>query len=579
MMVNIVLIAIAGIIAAGYLLYRKALPKPLSDIPFKAESAERLMGDVPDLVADVSRRKNINLWWRDHCASFNSPICQVFLGGPFSKPIVILTDYREARDIETRRTKEFDRSERTKDMFGPLAPSFQFVLKSDANWKAHRNLVQDLVSRQFLEEVAAPTLYDAAARLVELWSKKIALSNGRPFSATTDIFNVTYDAVLSFFFGSEFPNSATQPRIDLMKTYRLPENEKKVSREEPMEFPDAKLPDELESIHTLLGFAEGALKSGLPKWYWFFQTRSAKFKRAKKTKDACFKTAILNATDKRLKHLKGGDASDRSWINSSIDHLIDRECKIADIEGRRVDIFSDMIMDEVLGMVAAGHDSTSSTLCWAVKYLADHQDVQQRLRKSMHVGYGKAFSEGHTPTTADITNISIPYADAVMEEILRLSTVVPFGSRQATQDTMVLGRRIPKGTVVIYLKNGPGFLTKGYDIDENTRSETSKQEKDRVSCHSQIPLDEFRPERWIKISTEGHEVYDPNAAPMSTFGLGPRACFGKRLAYLEFRLLLTMIIWNFELQKCPEELSSYDGRYKAFVMPWKCYVRLEKITH
>ncbi|UKZ74705.1 hypothetical protein TrVFT333_002375 [Trichoderma virens FT-333] len=76
---------------------------------------------MPNLIAD-----------RDHCASLNSPICKVFLGGPFSKPVVVITDYREARDIETCRTKKFDRGTRTKDIFGPLAPSFQFVLKLDA---------------------------------------------------------------------------------------------------------------------------------------------------------------------------------------------------------------------------------------------------------------------------------------------------------------------------------------------------------------------------------------------------------------------------------------------------------------
>ncbi|EHK23104.1 uncharacterized protein TRIVIDRAFT_191659 [Trichoderma virens Gv29-8] len=211
-------------------------------------------------------------------------------------------------------------------------------------------------------------------------------------------------------------------------------------------------------------------------------------------------------------------------------------------------------------MVIAGHDSMSSTLPWAVKYLADHQDAQQRLRKSMHAGYAKAFSEGYTPTTAEITGISIPYADAIMGEVLRFSTVVSFGSRQATRDTTVLGRRIPKGTVVIYLKNGPSFFTKGYDIDESIRSETSKQEENR-----------------IKKDTGGNEIYDPNAAPMSTFGLGPRDCFGKKLAYLEFRLLLTMIVWNFELQKCAGELSSYEGWYKTFVVPWQCYVRPNKI--
>lgn len=217
-------------------------------------------------------------------------------------------------------------------------------------------------------------------------------------------------------------------------------------------------------------------------------------------------------------------------------------------------------------------------MCWALKYLADHHDVQQRLRKDMRRGYKKALSERRAPTAAEIMSCPVPYTDAFMEEVLRHSTVVPFGSRQATQDTTILGKAVPSGTVVLYLKNGPGILSNGYDVDENIRSETSRKEKSRIPACAEIPLQEFSPERWIKKDAEGHDTYDQDAAPINTFGLGLRSCFGKRLAYLEFRLLLTIIVWNFELQRCAEDLSSYDGRYKTFLMPWKCYVRPTRVT-
>jgi cytochrome P450 len=61
------------------------------------------------------------------------------------------------------------------------------------------------------------------------------------------------------------------------------------------------------------------------------------------------------------------------------------------------------------------------------------------------------------------------------------------------------------------------------------------------------------------------------------FGLGPRSCFGRRLAYLELRLTLVMIFWNFELKKCPEELSSYNAITKLTRMPKQAFIRLEKV--
>jgi cytochrome P450 len=69
-------------------------------------------------------------------------------------------------------------------------------------------------------------------------------------------------------------------------------------------------------------------------------------------------------------------------------------------------------------------------------------------------------------------------------------------------------------------------------------------------------LDTFEPRRWL-IQTEEDRVgeriaFDSTAAPTFPFGGGVRGCFRRRLAYLELRLLLVLIIWNFELQHCPK---------------------------
>ena len=50
-----------------------------------------------------------------------------------------------------------------------------------------------------------------------------------------------------------------------------------------------------------------------------------------------------------------------------------------------------------------------------------------------------------------------------------------------------------------------------------------------------------------------------------------------RLAYLEMRILLTMVVWNFELMKCPPELSSYKVYTGITQKPVQCYVRLRRL--
>jgi len=62
-----------------------------------------------------------------------------------------------------------------------------------------------------------------------------------------------------------------------------------------------------------------------------------------------------------------------------------------------------------------------------------------------------------------------------------------------------------------------------------------------------------------------------------TFGLGPRGCYGRRLAYLELRLILMLVVWNFELQKCPVGLSSYASVDKLTHAPQQCYVNPQNV--
>ena len=86
----------------------------------------------------------------------------------------------------------------------------------------------------------------------------------------------------------------------------------------------------------------------------------------------------------------------------------------------------------------------------------------------------------------------------------------------------------------------------------------------------------FRPERWL-VQKEKGDAFNVTAGPVLAFGLGLRGFFGKRLAYLEMRILLTLIIWNFELLQCPPALSGYDSVLVSANRPKDCYVRLRSL--
>ncbi|KAK9419185.1 putative Cytochrome P450 monooxygenase [Seiridium unicorne] len=77
-------------------------------------------------------------------------------------------------------------------------------------------------------------------------------------------------------------------------------------------------------------------------------------------------------------------------------------------------------------------------------------------------------------------------------------------------------------------------------------------------------IDDFEPRRWLKLkdntrpdseigdaeldhedlSSDAFEL-DPHSGPALTLGAGPRGCAARRLAYLELRTIVVMLVWNF----------------------------------
>jgi len=202
--------------------------------------------------------------------------------------------------------------------------------------------------------------------------------------------------------------------------------------------------------------------------------------------------------------------------------------------------------------------------------------VQSKLRSELRSTFADIVAEKRGPTVHEITKTTIPYLDSVMEEIIRHSLTETGVVRTPLVDVQVLGYHIPKGTNIFLMGNGPSVLAPPFQIDESLRSPSARAAKNIVGSWNPDDIGHFKPERWL-IEEDGRMVFNAAAGPHLTFGLGPRACFGRRLAYLELRLVLVQIIWNFELQKCPKELSGYGAVDKLTHAPQQCYVKLRKI--
>lgn len=224
----------------------------------------------------------------------------------------------------------------------------------------------------------------------------------------------------------------------------------------------------------------------------------------------------------------------------------------------------------MFGDIIGGHHTTSGAMMWLAKYLTDLPRIQSNLRSVLHQTLSTAREEHRVFTFDEIRRAKLPYFDAVIEEMLRINAVPV--TREALCDTTILGCPIKKGTQVFLVSNGPGFLSPSIPsaVHDSKRSDSSRAAKLKPTWDETRDLTVFDPERWLVRKNynnnnggeglcENDVEFDGAAGPQLVFGLGPRACWGRRLAHMEMRTMIAMLVWHFELLETPSALSGYAG--------------------
>ena len=225
---------------------------------------------------------------------------------------------------------------------------------------------------------------------------------------------------------------------------------------------------------------------------------------------------------------------------------------------------------QLWGLVLAGNHTTAAAMAWIVKFLAENPDIQKKLRDELHATYPAAVEEKRVPSSAEMTRGHIPYLEAVIEETLRLHATTV--TREAMCDTEILGHRVPKGTTVFLVSNGPGFYSPSLPVDDTKRSQTSRAA--RLGRWDETKdLMTYDPERWLRKGPNGEIEFDGAAGPQMIFGLGPRGCFGKRLAYLKMRTMTTLVVWSLDLLETPQSLSSHAATDGISHRAVQCFIK------
>ncbi|TKA31521.1 hypothetical protein B0A54_15655 [Friedmanniomyces endolithicus] len=119
------------------------------------------------------------------------------------------------------------------------------------------------------------------------------------------------------------------------------------------------------------------------------------------------------------------------------------------------------------------------------------------------------------------------------------------------EDTEIFGCRVPKGTDVFMLSNGPGFRTAPLHVDEAKRSKTSQESIGKNGAWDPADIGEFKPERWLVDNEKG-----------------------RKLASLELKIIILLVVWTFDLLPIPESMASFAAKDMMTHTPQHCYVRL-----
>ncbi|KAI1389090.1 cytochrome P450 [Hypoxylon trugodes] len=542
------------------LIRRLIYPRPLPGIPYDKEAAKKITGDLPSIVSTYKELTEWSIPIGRRSLQYGSPIHMVFTA-PFTKPYVMIDDPREVSDIAVRRSKEFDKSTRA-GIWQTFIPHSTIAQLSTPEWKAQRKTWQDAMHPDFLRRVVAKNIYAAAGDLIKLWEVRCAHSNGLPVNVSSDFSFAALDAIWTATFGERL--EVVKAQIQMLETG------------EKVETKGLDMHNTVQYINHLANTWRGSSWPALTRWKL---QRNPAYRKYTEAKDKEIDRILLDATARFQKILdKSGDGNDdgEEHDTCAMDLVLRRNMVAAQKAGRPIpDPTKDVGMrDELLLFIYAGHDTTSITLQWFVKYMTNNQEAQTKLRDALR----SAFPGDSLPDVSELLTKDIPYLSATIEETLRCAGTVGRIVRVAKTDTEVFGHKIPAGTEMLCLTT---LKWRPAPVPEEKRSATSRAalEKSGGVDWTQKPsgqdLDKFAPERWFKTDEDGNEVFDANALLQIAFGGGNRGCFGRRLAMMELRIMITLVVMSFKLLPIPPELNSFQVTEQLLRSPKQCFVKLE----
>jgi cytochrome P450 len=175
------------------------------------------------------------------------------------------------------------------------------------------------------------------------------------------------------------------------------------------------------------------------------------------------------------------------------------------------------IRDQVMTLMFAGHDTSTSTLSFLVYELARNPGALARLREEQD-----SVLDGAAPSAEQLER-ELPHLEMVVDETLRLYPPAWVGPRRAIRDFEFAGYHVPEGAYVNYSSWASHRIPEVFPDPELFQPERFERERKTA-----LPRGAYIP-----------------------FGGGSRICIGKRFGQTEVKLVATRLLQRVRFELLP----------------------------
>jgi len=454
----------------------------IKDIP--GPKGKLLLGNLPDIEFE-----QFHTYLKQQSQHYGD-VFKIYLA---QKPMVVLSNPETVRGILKRRPNDFRRVSAMQDVFSELGVNGVFSAEGE-EWKVQRQMMNHAFKSSQLQHYY-PIITQTTDRLVATLAEYAQQNSSIDFQAVMQRYTIDITTQLAFGYDvNSLSNS------------------------------DSELQHKLAQVFPMIS---QRVKAPFPYWRYF-----------------------------KLKKDKELDAA-LAYIKSHCDQFISTAERNIEQNGRANNILESMILARneeaiafsqeqlfanIITLLLAGEDTTANTLAWAIHYLIENPEYQQRLQQEI------AEQTPHLDLSDPKALDQLPLLSAVIQEAMRLMPVAPFLYIENLQNENLEGYNIPAGTMLALLLSQSGHDAEKYSAPEA-----------------------FNPERWL---TMDEEAKKQSTKELMHFGGGPRLCPGMQLAYMEMKYALIAMFKQFRFSASPSYATK--AHFAFTVMPTGLNVNVQR---